>query len=684
MSRKSPPNPPNKHKSFFPPSLSLLMKNPLLLFLLLLVAVIAVGDRFMPYGPFVKPPEWPAGAATRQGVVAQPPRESGRVVRMVLRLADTDRLVQLTAVVDSAAASSSAASVLASSDVHVGDLIAFHTRLTPPRNAGNPGEVDYAGYLRHQGITGQGFCFASDWRNLGPASSLTLREQMLTLRSRIVGIYAQHFEGEALALVSAMTLGDRSRIDRSLRELYSRVGASHVLALSGLHLSILCGLLLALFVRPLSRWGRRVRMLGALLVLALLWAFVLLAGLPLSLVRAAMMFSLFLALQQFRRAAPPFHTFILTLTLMLLWNPQQLFDVGLQLSAVAVAAILALGHAERRLRSVADNPSSYLRLFQFRNRFANALPRLAAVMEHRWTLAVLKALLTLFAVSFVAQIATLPLTAHYFGRISLSGFVSSFVVIPMAYCLLFGALLFLLLVPLRGVLASLLTGMLGVVNNLLRHTAAIPVSSFDVHLSWWGVAGSYALLLWLVGSFGYSRFRVNRIERPRLRRAHLLRTVVVGLFIVVATAAGEYVVGVLQRPAPGIAIYNRTDHTEIHLVTPTADTLLTPASPHLEGHVLLYAHQRVAIVSEPLPRISGFQLPPPLPVDVLLLGRGAKGHLVDILSRYRPQLIALDGSLTDYYRRRFAEEAGTLGFPVYDIQEQGALVLEMPQNPEKS
>lgn len=659
------------------------MKNPLLPFLLLLVAVIAVGDYFMPYGPFVEPPEWCPEAVTRQGVVTQPPREAGKVVRMVLRLPDSGRLVQLTALLDSATAQSSSSPSASSSSPsatsvrtpQVGDLIAFHARLTLPRNAGNPGEVDYASHLRHQGITGQGFCFVSDWRNLGSASSLTLAERMLTLRSRVVGLYAQHFEGEALALVSAMTLGDRSRVDHSLRELYSRVGASHVLALSGLHLGILSGLLLALFVRPLSRWGRRVRMLAFLLVLVLLWAFVLLAGMPLSLVRAGLMFTIFIVLQQLRRSAPPIHTFLLTLIIMLLWSPQQLFDVGLQLSAVAVAAILALGHAERRLRSEAADLHNYLRLFRFRNRFVNALPRLASAMEHRWTRAVLKALLTLFAVSFVAQIATLPLTAHYFGRISLSGFVSSFIVIPMAYCLLFGSLLFLLLVPLRGILAGLLTDMLNVVHSLLRSTAQLPFSSFDVSLSWWGVAGVYILLLWLVGSFALRRLHVSHLELPRLRRARLLRTSVVALLIVVLTAAGEYVVGVLQRPVPSIAVYNRPNRTEVHLLTPTTDSLLVPSSPHLEGRVLLFAHQRMAIINEPLPRVPEQQLPTPLTVDVLLLARGAKGRLTDVLARYRPQLIALDGSLTDYYRRRFTEEAGALGFPVYDIQEQGALIL---------
>lgn len=646
-----------------------LMKYPLLPFLLLLVAAIAVGDRFMPYGPFRSSPEWPSEAVTRQGIVTQSPRESGNVVRMVLRLPDTNQLVQLTAVRDSAAAQSPQSSAPAATSSptipQVGDLVAFHTSLTPPRNAGNPGEVDYARYLRHQGITGQGFCFASEWSNLGPSSSLTFRERMLTLRSRVVSLYAQHFEGEALAIVSAMTLGDRSRVDTSLRELYNRCGASHVLALSGLHLSILSGLLALLFVRPLRRWGRVGERFGYGLLLLFLWAFVVFTGLPVSLVRAAVMFTLFVVLQQLRRNASPFHTLILTLILMLLWSPLQLFDIGLQLSAVAVAAILGLGYAEGRLRSLAaDNVPLYLRLFRFRRRFENTLPRLSKVLQRRYVTIPLRAVLMLLSVSFVAQVATLPLTAHYFGRISLSGLFCSLVVIPMAYCILFGSILYLVLVPLRGVIASVLSAMLQLVHGALESTASLPISSFDVRLGWWSVAGLYILMLWLVLCL--------------FRRYRVLRVLPVALLIVVTTVAGEVVTDILERPDPHIAIYNRPAHTEIHLVTPSADSILTSPSPHLVGHVLLFAQQSVAIVNEPMPYVPDVQLPPPLQVDVLLLRRGAKGHLADILLRYRPQVIALDGSLTDYYRRRFTEEASAHALPLYDISQQGALILPEP------
>lgn len=652
------------------------MKNPLLPLLLLLVAAIAVGDRFLPYGPFRTAPQWPAEAVTRQGVVTQPPRESGSVVRMVLRLTESGQLVQLTALQDTAASPSSAP--------QVGDLVAFHTRLTPPRNAGNPGEVDYASHLRHQGITGQGFCLVSDWRSLGPASSLTLSERMLTLRSRVVGLYAQHFEGEALALVSAMTLGDRSRVDHSLRELYNRTGASHILALSGLHLGILCGLLLLFVARPLRRWGRVAKLLGAVLVLLLLWAFVLFAGMPVSLVRAATMFSVFLVLQQLHRSPPPFHTLILTLLVMLLWSPVQLFDVGFQLSAVAVAAILALGWVRERLSLTTSRGLLLsLRLLPWRVRFENAFPRLALLVHRPWVLTFLKSLLTLFLVSILAQLATLPLTAHYFGRISPSGFISSLVVIPMAYCVLFGALLFLVLVPLRAFLAALISALLRLAHSLLDSMAALPFSSFDVELSWWGVAGAYALMGWLVYNLGFRRLLTTQIERPRLVRAHLFRTLAVALLIVVGTIAAEQAQSLMQRPDTHIAIYNRTDRTEIHLVTPATDSLLTPTSPHLVGRVLLFAQQSVAIVREPLPILYGIELPPPLHVDVLLLGRGAKGHLPNILQRYRPQLVALDGSLTDYYRRRFAAEAALLGLPLYDISEQGALLLQKPKESPK-
>lgn len=656
-------------------------RNPLLLLLLLLVAGIAVGDFFWPYGTFRTAPEWPATAQTWDGVVTQQPRSSGAVTRAVIRLTNSSELVQLTVAVDSASVSSvsgETASVLA-----VGDRVVFHGRMEVPHNAGNPGETDYAAYLRHQGISGQVFCYSGQWRSLGRASHLTLPERMLVARNRLTDTFRQHFEGEALSIVSAMTLGDRSRVDRSVRELYSRTGSSHILALSGLHLSILFGLFAVVFLRPLQQWGRAGKLIGGVLSLLALWAFVLLAGLPVSLVRAATMLTFVTLLQLLgRHSVPLFHSLILTLIVMLLCSPLMLFDVGLQLSAVSVAAIIGMTYAANQLLTP-DNLVApwHVRQYIMRMRHTSERwPRLKALMRR-----VGRAVLMLVLVSLTAQFATMPLVSHYFGRVAMGGCITSLVVIPAAYCILVGGIVYLLLMALPaawgGILASAVacgvTLIINAVHAVLGIVAEWPMATFDVQLSWWGVALSYALMLWgihiVVACF---RMKGSIMELRSRRVAYAFRGGAVALLMLVLLVGGEKVNGVMTRPNVGVVVYNRPGRMEVHCVTPTTDSIVTPASRYMVGNVLCYAGQKVAVVNAALPYVGDIEMPDALVVDALLISRGAKGHLSDMLMRYNPSLVVLDGSLSDYYRTRFAEETAAAGLPLYDVKDQGALTLE--------
>lgn len=641
------------------------MKNPLLLLLLLVVAAAAVGDFFLPYGPYVAAPDWPTEAATYRAIVTQPPTPRGKTLRLVVRLAETDARVMLT-VADT------------TTSVLPGDAIVFHSPICEPRNAGNPGEMDYAAYLRHQGITGTAFCFASDWRSLGPSPHASLRERMLLLRQRLVSVYAAHLDGPTLAIVSAMALGDKTRIDASTRELYSRTGASHVLALSGLHLSILVGLL-AFVLTPLrQRFCFKGQLAAGALTLLLVWSFVFLAGLPVSLVRAATMLSIVIILRSLRHPAPPFHALIVALIVMLIAQPAQLFDVGFQLSALSVAAILGVTQLREDHQSLSAQLDAFrLRTLPLRLRLESLAMRLsgrrlrpimhgAASIVHaiaRWAGALL-------VISLAAQVATLPLVAHYFHTVSLTGLLSTWIVIPAATLLLVAALLFLIIPPLHPLLGAVLEWTVGAVQSLLASIAALPFASVEVDLSWWGVAGSYAFigtLLWAVGRQFCAKSSVS-----------LLRSVVLVVGVGLAAAGGELLVSWIQRPAPQIVVYNRPSHMELHLTAPASDSIITTLADdgrHVSGRIVVYGQRHIAVIDRLLPYVANIDMPTPLPVDALLITRGAKGHLSSMLLRYRPALIVLDGSLTDYYRQRFAAEAAVEGLPIYNVHTQGAYVL---------
>ena len=126
-----------------------------------------------------------------------------------------------------------------------GDELLVSTRLVPPANNGNPDEFDYARYLRRKGYSGTAYVADGHWRKTGHDASRTVSQVALDYREKVVGLYRSlGFEADELAVLAALTVGDKEELSDDIVETYSVSGASHVLALSGLHIGFLYALLL--------------------------------------------------------------------------------------------------------------------------------------------------------------------------------------------------------------------------------------------------------------------------------------------------------------------------------------------------------------------------------------------------------------------------------------------------------
>ena len=192
-------------------------------------------------------------------------------------------------------------------------------------------------------------------------------------------------DSDAYAVVAAMTLGDKSALSQELREVYSVTGASHVLALSGLHLGIIYMLLTLLL------GGSRFFTFSPFhfFTLSAIWSFVFLVGMPVSVVRSATMLTVYALLSLGHRDKMSVNTLAFTALLVLIVSPLSLFDIGFQMSYLSVFAILLMVPLSERLF-----PVGYL-------------------MTHR----VIRWLWGMVAVSCAAQIGVAPLVAYYFGRL---------------------------------------------------------------------------------------------------------------------------------------------------------------------------------------------------------------------------------------------------------------------------
>lgn len=271
------------------------------------------------------------------------------------------------------------------------------------------------------------------------------------------------------AVVAAMALGDRSALTKELKETYSKTGASHVLALSGLHLGIIYALLSMLVV------GRRWQMITQVATVLSIWAFVFLTGMSASVVRSAIMLTVYALLALGHRQKMSVNTLAFTAIVMLLVTPKALFDVGFQMSFMAVFSILL-----------------FVPLF-YRPFSAEYL------MTHR----AVSWLWGMVAVSVAAQIGVAPLIAYYFGRFSCYFLLTNFIVIPAATLILYLALGTLLIPSLGVVLAS----MVGLLNTTLLYIATIPGATIEglhpsvgLTVAIYGVLLAAYYLLWLTVS----------------------------------------------------------------------------------------------------------------------------------------------------------------------------------------
>jgi competence protein ComEC len=144
---------------------------------------------------------------------------------------------------------------------------------------------------------------------------------------------------DAYATIAAMTLGDKTALTTQLREPYSKAGVSHVLALSGLHLGIIYAMLALLLGRL------RNTVVGLVSTITLIWLFALMVGMSPGIVRSAAMFTLYTSMSYLSREYLTLNSLAAAATIILVASPAMLWDVGFQMSFLAVLGISTMTHA---------------------------------------------------------------------------------------------------------------------------------------------------------------------------------------------------------------------------------------------------------------------------------------------------------------------------------------------------
>ena len=260
-------------------------------------------------------------------------------------------------------------------------------------------DFDYRDYLARQGI--YVVMYYPRVRVLDQGQGSPFWHALYELRQHLSMVITQILPEPHAALLTAILLGKRSGIPASLYAQFNATGTSHVIVISGSNIAILCGVLLAVFTRLT---GRRIALYVSLLSIA---AYVLLAGADAPVVRAAIMGGLYVLALRFGRRTEVRTSLVFAAALMTLIHPAWLRDPGFQLSFSATAGLIWLVPL----------------LEEVLNRWLSRLRGAAALLS-----GLLGDGLT---VTLAAQLATLPVIAYHFGRVSPIGLLTNVLIVPV-------------------------------------------------------------------------------------------------------------------------------------------------------------------------------------------------------------------------------------------------------------
>lgn len=318
-------------------------------------------------------------------------------------------------------------------------------------------DFDYKEYLAHQGIyatmlypeievleTGRGF---------GPLAWVH------SLRSRLARNLAEVLPEPQASLAQGVILGIRGNIPQELRDDFARSGTSHLLAISGLHLSIMAGVMLGI---GLWLFGRR-HYLYVWLALCVIWLYALVTGMHLPVVRGAIMASMFLFAELLGRQRSAIVALTFAAAVMVGVSPYILGDVSFQLSFLAMAGLVFLFPVFRNL-----------------GRKATA----ALLGEEGTTVSIANVAVDTLSATLGAVIAVWPVVAYYFGIISFVGPLATFLALPalpgVIIAGVLAALIGIVAMPVAHVVGWLAWLFLSYMTLVVSGLAAPSISSIEV------------------------------------------------------------------------------------------------------------------------------------------------------------------------------------------------------------
>jgi len=359
-----------------------------------------------------------------------------------------------------------------------GDALRVKGKLETPQQLG---DFDYKGYLEGRGIYST--MLYPNIEVLETGKGFKPLEWVYSLKSSLSRSIAQTMPEPAASLAQGVVLGIRYNIPQSIKDDFAHTGTAHLLAISGLHLSILAGILLSLGIRL---FGKK-RYIYIWLALGVIWLYALITGLQPPVVRGAIMASLFLSAELLGRQRTAITSLAFAAAVMVAIDPLILWDAAFQLSFLGMAGLIFIAPPLMGLgRKIVDK----------------------TVGEEGAGASIATIVTDSFSVTLAAIIAVWPVVAHYFGIVSLVGPLATFLALPALPALIVlgaaGGIIGLIFLPIAQGIGWLTWLFASYMLLIVRGLAALPVSAVETDwinpaliISYYAVL---AIVIWLVSS----------------------------------------------------------------------------------------------------------------------------------------------------------------------------------------
>jgi len=525
----------------------------------------------------------------------------------------------------------------------IGNTIKLKTTFHRNKPSKNPNQFDYSRYLADKQIYAQIYCQKKEI-----LVSKTIQKDIwyycAKLHSRIIfNLEKSNFNKTEMNVALALILGQQQEISQDIIQDYQYSGATHILSVSGLHVGFIM-LFISFILKPIpnTKKGSFFKLACILISLA---GFAIISGLSPSVLRSVVMFSFLAIGNHLRRNGNIYHTLLVSILLILLFEPYFLFDVGFQLSYLALFFILWLQPILKNLYKPKNKLTTYI-----------------------WEA---------LTVSFAAQIGTLPLCLYYFHQFPGLFFVTNIIILPVLSFIMIAGIVVMIVAIFTSPpqLMTIIFEKSIYLLNLMIHAVA-SVDSFVIR----NISFNYYHLL------AFSLFIISTIIW--IKKPSFTKLVFASISIIIIQLA--FISTKLETESQEeLIVYNEKNNTLIserlgkNIVLFTRDTIRhkntnnRSINSYLVGNsstlskiqeinnVLYFKKTKILIIDST--KAFSEKIQP----DILVLTQNPKINLDRLLQNIHPKIVIADGSNSNSIQKYWQQSCLKKNIPFHSTKEKG-------------